>query len=87
MLSKSLFDPENPVVMERGAFVIYASMKPLDANRWSEMLDRHTGRGSQMIVVSPEVRNRFLDSDPKRFILTDQFAPTDNLMMEVFRKR
>jgi spermidine synthase len=83
---KGTFDPARPDKLERSVIVLYAANKPLEADRWAEMMHRQTGSGSGVYVVPAEVTEGMLARD-KRVTLTDQFAPVDNLLMQVFRSR
>lgn len=83
---KDLFDPAHPEKLEKSVIVLYAANKPLEVDRWAEMMYRQTGHGSGVYVVPADVTERLLASD-KRITLTDQYAPVDNLLMQVFRSR
>ena len=45
-----------------------------------------TGSGSGVYVVPSDVTDKLLARD-KPILLTDQYAPVDNLLMQVFRSR
>jgi hypothetical protein len=83
---KGAFDPARPDKLERSVIVLYAANRPLEADRWAEMMYRQTGGGSGVYVVPTEVTEGMMARD-KRVILTDQYAPVDNLLMQVFRSR
>lgn len=83
---KGVFDPTNPEKLEKCVIVLYAASKPIEPAPWAVMMHRHTGSGSGVYVVPQEVTDGLLARD-KRVILTDQFAPVDNLLMQVFRSR
>jgi len=74
----------------RQVYVIYASDAPLDERGLREKNARGGGPLSKPTfythVVSDAVLQPFLDQEPG-VILTDQYAPVDNLMAEVFRRR
>jgi spermidine synthase/MFS family permease len=86
-----LFLPE-PLKQEdiaaRHVYVISASQQPLNIDAL-ERANREQTKGKAMFhifQVNPEVLKPYLDAPP-RIILTDQYAPTDNLMADVFRNR
>lgn len=83
---KGVFDPADPDKLERCVIVLYAANRPLEPDRWAEMMHRQTGSGSGVFVVPTEVVDGMLARD-KRVVLTDQYAPVDNLLMQVFRTR
>jgi spermidine synthase len=83
---KGTFDPARPDKLERSVIVLYAANRPLEPDRWAEMMHRQTGSGSGVYVVPAEVTDGMMAHD-KRVILTDQYAPVDNLLMQVFRSR
>jgi MFS family permease len=73
----------------RQVLVIYASDRPLDLARMQEAVGRQTGATGPVLRTHeiPAARLApFLAADPG-VILTDQYAPVDNLMAEVFRRR
>jgi predicted membrane-bound spermidine synthase len=84
--SKGAFDPAEPDKLERSVIVLYAAKTPLEPARWAEMMHRQTGSGSGVYVVPADVTDAMLSRD-KRLVLTDQYAPVDNLLMQVFRTR
>jgi spermidine synthase len=83
---KGVFDPTNPEKLEKCVIVLYAASEPLKADRWAVMMHRQTRTGSGVYVVPADVTEGLLARD-KRIILTDQYAPVDNLLMQVFRSR
>ena len=69
----------------RHVYAIYAAARPLDAAD----LRAHTAAAGAPSYTHPVPAARlqpFLDRDPG-VVLTDQFAPVDNLMADVFRRR
>jgi predicted membrane-bound spermidine synthase len=83
---KGVFDPADPDKLERSVIVLYAANRPLEPDRWAEMMHRQTGSGSGVFVVPTEVVDGMLARD-RRIVLTDQYAPVDNLLMQVFSTR
>ncbi|MGL6095277.1 MAG: fused MFS/spermidine synthase, partial [Fimbriiglobus sp.] len=70
----------------RRVYVIYAADVPLDVAILRADLERAGVRNPFTFAVPPAEQNRLLEAArPVR--LTDQFAPVDNLMTEVFRRR
>lgn len=83
---KGVFDPTKPEAVGKCVIVLYAAKKELNADRWAEMIYRQTGSGSGVYVVPADVTDKLLARD-KPILLTDQYAPVDNLLMQVFRSR
>jgi hypothetical protein len=83
---KGLFDPQKPEAMGRAVIVLYASERPLDVADWSAARRKAAGRASDVYAVPDEIVQRMLAVEPKRIVLTDQYSPVDNLMMQVFQK-
>jgi spermidine synthase len=83
---KGVFDPTRPEKLGKSVIVLSAAAKPLEPDRWAEMMHRQTGTGSGVYVVPADVTEGML-ARHKRVILTDQYAPVDNLLMRVFRNR
>jgi len=71
----------------RSVIVLYASNKPLIEVDWDAKIRRVAGRASKVRVVPREHVQGMLELEQKAIILTDQFSPVDNLMMQVFRNR
>lgn len=69
--------------VKQQVYVIYASDEPFDLNRLFASVDRHWQREAVTDAVHEEVGTE--SGDP--VILTDQYAPVDNLMADVFRRR
>jgi spermidine synthase/MFS family permease len=82
----------DPALLLRGrhVFVIYASEKPLDLQSLRVKAERNPGASPQAgfptVVLSDELLEPFLKREPG-IILTDQYAPVDNLMADVFKNR
>lgn len=75
----------------RHVFVIYASDKPLDLAQLRKKNERVANLGTKALpfytrVLDDRILEPFLVKEPG-LILTDQFAPVDNLMADVFRRR
>jgi len=75
----------------RHVFVIYASDRPLNIQNLLERNVKVANVGKAPLpfythVVDDAILRPFLEKEPG-VILTDQFAPVDNLMAEVFRRR
>ncbi|MCU0704254.1 MAG: fused MFS/spermidine synthase [Fimbriiglobus sp.] len=83
---KGAFDPQRPEKLEKSVIVLYAANRPIEPGKWAEMMQRQTGGSSGVYVAPAEVTDALLARD-KKLILTDQFAPVDNLLMQVFRTR
>ncbi len=83
---KGVFDSAHPEKLEKSVIVLYAASKPIEPDRWAEMMHRQTGSGSGVYVVPADVTDKLLARD-KPILLTDQYAPVDNLLMQVFRSR
>lgn len=83
---KGAFDPETPQSMGRSVIVLYASDKPLDVAAWSAARRTAANQASGVYAVPTEITSRMLSVERKPIILTDQYSPVDNLMMQVFRK-
>ncbi|HEY8504220.1 MAG TPA: fused MFS/spermidine synthase, partial [Gemmataceae bacterium] len=79
-----LFPDEDWEAIGRGVFVIYGSDVPLDVDRLRGML---RGQGAERVythMLPPDRLEEMLAAVP-RVVLTDQYAPVDNLMSGVFR--
>lgn len=83
---KGAFDPARPEALGKSVIVLYAAGRPIEPADWAVMMQRQTGGGSGVYVVPAEVTEGLLARD-KRIVLTDQYAPVDNLLMQVFRSR
>ncbi|HEY2911643.1 MAG TPA: fused MFS/spermidine synthase [Gemmataceae bacterium] len=75
----------------RHVFVIYASDRPLNAQDLLEKNVKVANLGKTPLpfythVIDDAILRPFLDKEPG-LILTDQFAPVDNLMADVFKRR
>ncbi len=81
------FDTEDPRALQRSVIVLYASDKPFDVAAWSAARRAADGRASGTLAVPHGLAVEMLTTEPKRVVLTDQFSPVDNLMMQVFRKQ
>jgi spermidine synthase len=84
---KGLLDPENPQELERSVIILYASDRPLSVADWSTAHRQFADKASNVYAVPEELVVRMLAVEPDRVILTDQYAPVDNLMMRVFRRQ
>jgi spermidine synthase/MFS family permease len=74
----------------RQVYVIYASARPLDVKDLHEKNVRVANAKKILSFHTHLVQDRLLDPFLQRepgVILTDQYAPVDNLMAEVFRRR
>jgi spermidine synthase/MFS family permease len=78
------------LTVSRHVYVIYASDKPLEVMKLREKAFATPGRHPEFAfyvnVLPAEYLTPFLMEEPG-VILTDQFAPVDNLMADVFRRR
>lgn len=74
----------------RQVYVIYASRKPLDVEelrkKWEQAPGTRPAVGFHTNLVPDTRLEPFLRQEPG-IVLTDQYAPVDNLMAEVFRRR
>ena len=71
----------------RQVYVIYASDRPLDLEKLREHAEKAAPTGRfHTLLVTPAWLEPYIKSDPG-VILTDQYAPVDNLMADVFRRR
>ena len=75
----------------RQVYVIYAADHPIDPAAMQAAVARQTAAGGEAATIRTHVipdadLKDTLDRDPG-VILTDQYAPVDNLMAEVFRRR
>jgi spermidine synthase/MFS family permease len=80
----------NELPQARHVYVIYASSKPLDLSRLQEHAAATPGTAPASTFHSQVVPHELLAPYLEReagVVLTDQFAPVDNLMAEVFRRR
>jgi len=80
------FDDDHPEWMVRSVIVLYASDTPLDAAKLGAAVRNQSGDEPQSQVVRRATFEGML-AKGKKTILTDQFCPTDNLMIDVFKKR
>ena len=81
------FAPEDPRALQRSVIVLYASDRPFDAAGWSAARRAAEGRASGTLAVPHGLTVEMLTTEPKRVVLTDQYSPVDNLMMQVFRRQ
>ncbi len=82
----AVFDEEHPERSGRSVIVLYASDAPLDGGKLREAVVKQTGDEPNTHIVSRNVFEGML-AKGKKTILTDQYSPTDNLMIDVFRTR
>lgn len=88
----ALLDPEGfPQPENRHVFIVYGSDVPLDlADVQAVAREAYARRGEDrppsIHVMEPERLEYFLAQRP-RMVLTDQYAPVDNLMSSIFRSR
>ena len=80
------FDDDHPENSNRSVIVLYASDTPLDGAKLREAVLKQTNREPNTHIVRRSTFEGML-AKGKKTILTDQFCPTDNFMMDVFRKR
>lgn len=78
------------IVQARQVYVIYASAKPLNLERLQELAVRTPGAvpaaNFHTHAIPEGLLAPYLDREAG-VVLTDQFAPVDNLMADVFRRR
>ena len=80
------FDEGHPEKSQQSVMVLYASDSPLDGAKLREAVLKQTGQEPKTQIVRRDVFEGMLKRG-KTTILTDQFCPTDNLMMNVFKLR
>ena len=80
------FDDDHPEYLNRSVIVLYASDAPLDGAKLRGAVLEQTGREPNSHIVRRSTFEGML-AKGKKIILTDQFSPTDNMMMDVFKKR
>ena len=80
------FDDDHPENSNRSVIVLYASDTPLDGIKLREAVLKQTSREPKTHIVRRSTFEGML-AKGKKTILTDQFCPTDNFMIDVFRKR
>ena len=80
------FDDDHPERSNRSVIVLYASDTPLDGAKLREAVLKQTNREPNTHIVRRSTFEGMLTKG-KKTLLTDQFCPTDNFMMDVFRKR
>lgn len=71
--------------MDRAVVIIYATDTPLDTAALNATVLKRTGVPSDTYLL-PEAATRNLLAREKELVLTDQYAPVDNLMATVFLK-
>lgn len=71
--------------MDRAVVVLYASDAKLDLAELNRVTMKRTGKPAETYVVSDALTAELLDRE-KELVLTDQYAPVDNLMAIVFRR-
>jgi len=86
LFPENSFNEEHPELMGRSIMVIYASNSPLDDAALNKIMLQATRQASRSTIVPSEIVNKLL-ADGKKLILTDQFAPVDYLMADVFKDR
>lgn len=67
-------------------FVVYGSTRPLDLDEMSQTLARR-GAGPMRTVAQPREQLLAYIADGPQIVLTDQYAPVDNLIAALFRSR
>jgi hypothetical protein len=71
---------------ERSVYVIYASRRPLRLDQIAAVTRVAQPDGLHTAVLSPRALRRHLEKGPQ-IILTDDYAPVDNLMSKLFRNK
>ncbi len=72
--------------LDRNVIVLYASDTPLDEDALDRVVRDRSGDPSDTFVLSAELTAELLARE-EALVLTDQYAPVDNLMAPVFLKR
>lgn len=70
----------------REVFVIAGSAEPIDPAKVQAALTKQQAGGAKLTVMPADVLKAYLDSKPPT-VLTDDFAPVDNLISVTYRKR
>jgi spermidine synthase len=78
--------PEQGSPIQRNVFVIYGSDQPMDLEKMSEIVKKRSGKELQTKVQPQEQTDKYLTKG-SQIVLTDIYAPVDNLMTIVYRKR
>ena len=84
---KGALNPDRPRDLQRSVIVLYASGRPLDVARWSEAKRQVANKATDVYVVPDSLVQDMLRIEKRPIVLTDQFSPVDNLMMQVFQKQ
>ena len=76
---------------DRNVFIVYGSSHPLDLAKIRAVAEEAyaregDARPARIHVLQPERMETYLSARPK-IVLTDQYAPVDNLMSQIFRDR
>lgn len=71
---------------DRGVYVIAGTPEPFDMDKLQQVLARQGITESKTVMMPPQELQALLDR-AKPIILTDDYAPVDNLIAETFRKR
>jgi spermidine synthase len=84
--SKDLWTPDESGKVGRRVYVIYGSDKPFDRDELAKAVDSQKAGPTQTTVMPDDQLQAYLDRLPAP-VLTDAYAPVDNLISVVFRKR
>jgi spermidine synthase len=79
-------DDGTPQKVGRQVWVIYGSAKPFDRTALAAALQRQNAGDVQTLAMPDEKLKVYLDAKPAP-VLTDAYAPVDNLMSITFRNR
>jgi hypothetical protein len=71
---------------DRGVYVIYGSDRPLDVGAMAKAVAARGGGPLKTAVQPTELTNAYVAKEP-HVVLTDAYAPVDNLIAKVFRDR
>jgi spermidine synthase len=71
---------------QRAVYVIYGSMKPFDRDALAKAIKGQNAGDVHTLAMPDDALNKYLDRRPAP-VLTDAYAPVDNLISVAFRKR
>jgi hypothetical protein len=83
-------DEGKDIAVGRQVWVIYGSMKPFDRVALAAALERQKAGASVTHVMADQELQAYLNGKPDGKlapVLTDAYAPVDNLISVVYRKR
>ena len=86
LAANELWKPTEPTGVGRSVWVIYGSDQPFDREALAAAVDRQKAGPAKTLAMPADELRAYLDRKPAP-VLTDAYAPVDNLISFVFRRQ